>query len=229
MLNESEKKIFIESVINTYNNFGKEQQNWIKASFFINAVGGCSLLYYYPNELEPKQLKGSDGWSIDFENSSKITELLSRERNNDQTTRWNKGQITIYPDGRFESEFSWDQEAYLTDIEGGVWSAIYYLSTFFEDVINQEVTTYENWQQADIEIAIKDGKPAVKGSVNTHEKEIAFTKELPENIIEGFLRMHQDTTQGELQSRFPLWNTLCLHLVNRQYFEVKEQTKFVWK
>ncbi len=80
------------------------EEQWDEAKLLIEYVGGVKTYLEYKNNDQMKNVILIDS----FKNMRDIKELNNITSENEKN-RWNKAIFTLFPTGKFNMEFIWDQ------------------------------------------------------------------------------------------------------------------------
>ncbi len=196
----------------------KDNTNWDVAEFpmeFREGMSAGGLFILKKNEQETGRI------SIE-----KFTQVFSILRKLIDPTKINRGTLTIYPDGTYESEFIWDEEADRQYRFTSVWQAIHYLGhDFFHHYLQ---TNFPEWTFALVNIHINTSIKAVLNiDTKTEQKEVLV--DLPPEIQEGLRRMHHQTNEGDFKGMIEAWNILELRMDKVKGFDFDQDASFKMK
>ena len=226
-----------------------EDKNWDTATygmkFYFSGGGEGGLIILKKNDQEIKRISQKRfGYFFDV-----LKNLID-------PTKTNKGTLTIYPNGEYESSFIWDEVAHLGRLGQGVetWlSSVYqYACERIQDRCSQLSIDIPN----EVEMSVSFDKlgvsqPAVFSTKDVpqmnfklhleqiygyyerpYEEEFAeydAIREPMENDPWDCQIYYQMTNEGELKGYYPRWNKLIFSLnPNDQYSFSDEKLKFEW-
>lgn len=178
---------------------------------------------------------------------------------NDPNLRWNKGTLTIYPNGAYDSEFIWDNEMYLSyclaDIEN--WLTSYFEQSAYR-IEDKCIQLGIKWDfDVKVVISFTSGKANPVLFVTPNKPEINFKLYLDQlceciegDYIEAFEQwsitraedayyvglvleneeMYHSMNYGELKGHFQHWNSAAF-IINKTNWQnlTFEDIKFEWK
>ena len=121
--------------------------------------------------------------------------------------RWNKGTLTIYPNGEYESSFIWDEVADLENLALAVWQTIDYWGNEF--LFNYLYEFYPDWQKAVVKTYIKDNK-VIFQLISLNEKAILVGIEIPEQMQTDYIAWQEYCVNGKVKPLFTPWNGIIL-------------------
>ena len=167
MITEIECKKTADIVIKTIN---KHSERWNKATIVTgychNEYNGCDLSYNDAKSIiisywGEKYSDLPDNEMYSFEGYNYINEILKRHYiscQNDQNLRWNRGTITIYPSGEYESAFIWDEQAVQDVLISAIKMSFTTLYTNAIYKINEVFLPKKEWQTATLVVEFVEGK-----------------------------------------------------------------------
>ncbi len=231
MLTNIEKQLLIDSAISSYEKYPLNDKNWIKAIYYTNIAGSTGLFYYQDGDLDPQPLKTQINSSgIGFDNYKDVLKIISDYRitcQQSETTRWNKGTITIYPSGKYESEFIWDNETYLESLK--TIRVNYFLLHLGSDFLYRETNKHRStWQTATYKTIIKNDILLIE-MVSLDNENVLIDVTVPSDIQEYYVDMHDFTINGEVKSLFKPWNGIIFQLSKTIHFSVDRDCTFIFE
>lgn len=265
MLSQTECKEVVDISTKVINKYSK---NWNKCTVFTgychNNYGSFSLFY---QDSESKQVSYwgelysdiANNEMYSFEGYNYINEILKKyytSCQNDLNLRWNKGTLTIYPSGEYESSFIWDNEAYLgrlgQSVETWLSSVYQYACERIQDRCSELSIDIPN----EVEMSVSFDKLGVSQPAMFYTKDVPqINFKLHSEQIYGYYERpyeeefteydtirepiendpwdcqihYQMTNEGELKGYYPRWNKLIFSLnPNDQYSFSYEKLKFEW-
>ena len=150
----------------------------------------------------------------------------------------NKGTLTIYPSGEYESEFIWDNQAHLDYL---VLDIDTFFSFLYDEVPLYLDRNYHNdtlWDSIEIRISFQEGKiqplkiVLKTGEITTDYAVLIQNITYDESIylIKRFEDIYELTNNGELKGVLsPTWNTAIMRYQAIEYFDFKKQVSFEWR
>ncbi|MDJ1472533.1 hypothetical protein [Xanthocytophaga flava] len=239
MISKNDMDLLIASAISSYQKYPISNKQWVKASYIINVAGGIGLFYYLKETPDPQPLNTKEGSSgRGFDNDQTIAKILANNRESSKSnpnTRWNKGTITIYPDGRYESEFIWDQQAHIDFRMKDLRAAFSFLYSESDIKITDALLPGQEWEKAVIIM------PFVNGHILPLQIEVTtkhgikqfsllvqnLTYEEAPYLIKRFEDIYQLANEGELKQHFaPGWNTVVIYQNRLEFFDFEQHVKF---
>ena len=230
------EKIIVSKTILDYSVFDKVIVSLRDISFVTDYEGNQlpsyvlqSIYYDLDNSIINKETK------LNHLISNEIKELLLEVS---KTKKINKGTLTIYPGGEYESSFIWDNEAHLGYLVDGIYSLI---GTVYEE-LNYKIRellpagTPIDWRYISIII------PFIKGKIQPLEiiikgEKIVILSLLIENItyeetpefVQWFEDVYQLTNEGELKGQLSeKWNKLHLVWTKETGLDLSKDVLFEW-
>ncbi len=204
-------------------------------------------LYNSNNEvIEPHWIINTKGKSMKL--FPKETAMFSQEIKDfhqecqkDVPTRWNIWEFTLYPNGEYESSFTWDEEAYLEEFKKD--------AKGFFNLIHQEIDSCDiffdeegssiSWEEIMVIISFKSGKVEplsieIKSGENVIYHSEPIGDEYGEYRYQVSKQRYEDiyhlTNEGELKEKLsPKWNVATIHIKNGVRFDFEKHVIFEWR
>ncbi len=222
------KQLIISKTISDYEKFDKASISLRDISFSLNSRGETFVSYvlqssYYDldNNIINKETNLNSLISNDIK---QLLLAISKEQ------KINKGMLTIYPNGEYESSFIWDEQADKEYRLTGLFGGLDYLgNTFFVEHFFLNKLEWENMAGnivITIHISTSIQTTAVIESGDIKTKEVI---EFPDYIEEGLKNIHYQTNEGDLKGMLSPWNTIILCISNSDSFDVNRDVKFEWR
>ena len=210
-----------------------ENKDWDTADYTMSFFGGAGngstgLIILKRDNQEVKRIrqkKSTYFWDA-------INLLIDR-------SKINKGILTIYPNGEYESSFIWDEEAHLSRLIGSVYALLSFVNEELTYRISKKFPkTIILWNETVLTISFVKGKiQPLQTKIKTKEKIIEHSilikdityEETPE-LVAQFEEMYQLTNEGELKGKLSekKWNTLvCYNMIDPSNLE--KNVKFEWR
>lgn len=208
-----------------------ENKNWDTAEypmmFYVSGGGGGGLTILKKNGQETgriSQKKFGYFWEI-------IRSLID-------PTKINKGMLTIYPNGEYESSFIWDEQAHLDYLILGVDASFSFIHEEIQLKIEDSLMPDTAWESIVITIPVKSGKVQplqleinLGEEVSYHSLDIKnLTYDEKPYLAGWFEDIYHLTNEGELKEKLsPKWNTAVISFNAIDGFDFKSQVKFEWR
>ncbi|MDJ1472542.1 hypothetical protein [Xanthocytophaga flava] len=154
---------------------------------------------------------------------------------NQELQKWNTATITIYPDGRYESEFIWDQQAHIDFLLLDMATAFSFIYSESDIKITDLMIPEQEWEKAVITILFVNGHILpLQIEVTTEQGIKQFSvpvqnlsyQEAP-YLIKSFEDIYQLANEGELKQHFaPGWNTVIIYQDRKDRFNFEEHVHF---
>lgn len=236
MLSEIEFKKIADKSAKVVSKYSK---NWAKAtvitSYCYDSYNGFGLSYQdsESNKLSYWGEKYSDlpqEEMYSFDGYDDINEILRKYYNfskNDPNLRWNKAKIIILPDGSYEGEFIWDEQADLENLMLAVWQTIdYWGNNILFDYL---CSVYPDWQKAVIKSYIK-GNKVIFQLISLSEQDVLINIDIPEDIQADYIAWQEYCINGKLKPLFTTpWNGIIFNLDISKDFFGKLDSNFIFE
>ncbi|MDJ1497239.1 hypothetical protein QNI19_30150 [Cytophagaceae bacterium DM2B3-1] len=205
--------------------------DFIKSSLEVVSTQSYSggAIFLYKNENDPVRYILKDHGTV----YAPIADYM-------RTNKFNKAHFTLYPDGRYESEFIWDQQAHIDFLlldMATAFSFIYSESDIkITDIkITDLMIPEQEWEKAVITILFVNGHILpLQIEVTTEQGIKQFSvpvqnlsyQEAP-YLIKSFEDIYQLANEGELKQHFaPGWNTVIIYQDRQDRFNFEEHVHF---
>ncbi len=153
----------------------------------------------------------------------------------------NKGTITIYPNGEYESSFIWDEAAYLEKLvfkAENLFSLLYYEISSCPAFYNTQEEQI-SWQEAIVTVLFKSGKvQPLNVEVKTAANEIihyseAIEEEFGESEYQSsrqyYEEMYHLMNEGKLKALYHRWNVATIHIKYGVRFDFEKHVILEWR
>jgi hypothetical protein len=215
------EKVIISKTVSDYKNFDKVTITMRDIKFVIDYEGKQvpsyilqSIYYDKDNNIINKETKLNH---LIYDDIKILISEISKKQ------KINFGTFTIYPNGQYESEFIWDEEADRQYRFTSVWQAIHYLGhDFFHDYLQSD---FPEWSFALVVICIGTSIQTTL-SIDTRIEKKETAMDLPYEIQEGLQRMHHQTNEGDFKGMIEPWNTLELRIDKLKGFDFDQDVSF---
>ena len=154
-------------------------------------------------------------------------------------TKINKGTLTIYPNGEYESSFIWDEQAHLSNLVGGIQS---FISFIIEELTYKILQQFPNvgilWNESVLTVPFVKGKiQPLQTKIKTQEGSIEHsilvnnvTSDESPWLSEQFEDMYHMTNEGDLKGVLSgNWNVLTIRFDNITGFNFDRDVSFEWR
>ncbi|MDJ1472537.1 hypothetical protein QNI19_30135 [Cytophagaceae bacterium DM2B3-1] len=215
----------VSKVIKHYNEFDIAKVIISKYEFSEITSFSFQTFYYHNN----KQITLNENAPIGEEINLLLKLLFEKKQQN------NKGIITIYPDGRYESEFIWDQQAHIDFLLLDMATAFSFIYSESDIKITDLMIPEQEWEKAVITILFVNGHILpLQIEVTTEQGIKQFSvpvqnlsyQEAP-YLIKSFEDIYQLANEGELKQHFaPGWNTVIIYQDRQDRFNFEEHVHF---
>ena len=211
-----------------------DNKNWDIAEFpmeFYASGGGAGGLFILK--------KG--GQETGRISHKKFTDFFSALRKLTDPTKTNKGTLTIYPNGEYESSFIWDNAAYLEKLvfkAENLFSLLYYEISACPAFKNAEEEPI-SWQEATVSVSFKSGKvQGLNVTVTTATDETIHYSEAIEEAFGAseyqssrgyYEETYQLMNEGELKALYPRWNIATIHIKYGVSFDFEKHVILEWR
>ena len=154
----------------------------------------------------------------------------------------NKGTLTIYPSGEYESSFIWDNEAYLDELKKNTknfFAFIHEEMQFCNVFMSNAEGFIIPWDSIITSIPFKSGKVqsleiALKSEGNLSYHSVPIDDYYGEDTYQMPKKLYEDiyylTNEGELKEKLsPKWNIVTIHIQKDIRFDFDRDVKFEWR
>lgn len=201
MTTELDKELLIKNAVETLkiNNI-----EWLKCSYIMNLMYSYGFFYYDNEDANPKQIM-KNGVDVGFGDYEKVNKTITDYRSycqNDINLRWNRGTVTIYPSGEYESNFVWDEQAVQDVLISAIKKSFAALYTNAIYKINEVFLPKKEWQTATLVVEFVEGKiQSLKISIPFEGETLNFSVG-----IENIERTKKDTNISDYELDYALSN-----------------------
>ena len=151
----------------------------------------------------------------------------------------NKGTLTIYPNGEYESSFIWDEAAYLGNLRTNIDAMFAYIYHYTPIELENKGILVDVWDNINVTIPFKSGKIQLLNITIKEGENISYHPTLIENfsadtsfyMIEVFETAYQQMNEGKLKNVIsPKWNTAIVNIdITSSSFDFKRDVSFEWR
>jgi len=223
---EQTETSIVNKVLNHYQDFDIAKVVISKYTFDTITSFGFQTLYFKDKALITL--------SANAEIGDEISELLKLRFEKQQKS--NRGTITVYPNGRYESEFVWDEQAHLDYLLLDTKTAFSFIYDESYIKITDDLLTNQEWEKALVTIQFKNGNILpLQIEVDTGGEKKQFSvpiQNLPPEEYPNLIKRFEDicylANEGELKAHFaPGWNTVLVYLDRYESFDFGQHVHFL--
>lgn len=189
-----------ERIIETINNSEWDEAIYpIQISTNNTVSAGMIILRSKGSEIARAILNGYSQFTDDIRESAKVN-------------KWNKGDITVFRDGRFRTSFFLDESDKLQEEVRTAKSAVSGLYESLFERIAFEIKPEINWKTAVATVIVLNGKIDEQSHIILEDDPRIYPLNLDKFWQLKFPEFQEKTNSDPLKKYFPAWNTLKYYL-----------------